>query len=229
MGTFWGDGIFANQGSVCEWTSSRYVITYGGWYHIAITIKAGEHAEVYVNGDPLSAITWCIPTTLKDIPFFGIGARLRGSGSNSERFFNGAIDEFAIFNRVLTAAEIQAHYQDGLNGVGYEGVQIAAYICTGFKSPMHLGTVKVKKNRVLPIKTELFDSNGQEITSLEIGAIPPVIQVLYYGSTSTEPVDVTDLALAAGQGTDGNQFEFTADGLWQFNLKTSNYAAKGTY
>ena len=42
------------------------------------------------------------------------------------------------------------------------------------------------------------------------------------------PADVTDAALSAGQGTDGNQFEF--DGTtWRFNLKIKNYTAPGTY
>ncbi len=31
-------------------------------------------------------------------------------------------------------------------------------------------------------------------------------------------------------GTDGNQFEFNVDDrLWQYNLKTNNYDAPGTY
>ena len=32
----------------------------------------------------------------------------------------------------------------------------------------------------------------------------------------------------AGAGTEGNQFEFL-DSKWQFNLKTKNYTAEGTY
>ena len=40
--------------------------------------------------------------------------------------------------------------------------------------------------------------------------------------------DVTNEALPAGAGTTGNQFEFVNDG-WQFNLKTKNYSAAGTY
>jgi hypothetical protein len=33
--------------------------------------------------------------------------------------FGGLIDEVAIYNRVLTADEIQQHYENGLNGLGY--------------------------------------------------------------------------------------------------------------
>jgi hypothetical protein len=48
------------------------------------------------------------------------------------------------------------------------------------------------------------------------------------GLLSAEDVSVD--ALAAGEGTDGNQFEYNWDTLqWQFNLKTKNYTAAGTY
>ena len=41
--------------------------------------------------------------------------------------------------------------------------------------------------------------------------------------------DVTQDALSAGHGTEGNQFVFTGDNKWQFNLKTRDYTAAGTY
>jgi len=54
-----------------------------------------------------------------------------------------------------------------------------------------------------------------------------LIQVIF--ENGVEPAeDVTDDALPAGAGTDGNQFEFL-DSKWQFNLKTKNYSAAGTY
>ena len=44
-----------------------------------------------------------------------------------------------------------------------------------------------------------------------------------------DPDDVTDEVLPAGLGDEGNQFVFTEDWKWQFNLKTKNYTAAGTY
>ena len=38
-----------------------------------------------------------------------------------------------------------------------------------------------------------------------------------------------DDALPGGQSTEGNQFVFTEEGKWQFNPKTKNYTAEGTY
>jgi len=102
------------------------------------------------------------------------------------------------------------------------------YHCSGFESPMDQGPVTVKKNRALPLKAQLLDENGSLTTDADIVALP-VIQVLYNSGTGGEPIDVTDDALSAGEGTEGNQFVFTDEGKWQYNLKTKNYTAEGTY
>jgi hypothetical protein len=97
--------------------------------------------------------------------------------------------------------------------------------CEGFASPMDNGLVMVKKNRVLPLKAALLNG-AVHVTDLDIVA-PPVIQVTYSPAIG-DAIDVTEYALSAGEGTEGNQFEF--DGmLWHFNLKTTNYTAPGTY
>jgi hypothetical protein len=78
------------------------------------------------------------------------------------------------------------------------------------------------------LKAQLSDSEGFPITDLEIGSLP-VVQVIYSPLGSSEVIDVSEQALPAGTGTEGNQFVFTDEGKWQFNLKTSNYTAAGTY
>jgi len=99
--------------------------------------------------------------------------------------------------------------------------------CAGFEPPMANYPVSVKKNRSLPLKAELFDSEDFPVLGDALIA-PPVLQVWFERGTA-EADDVSDDALPAGQGTEGNQFVFTDDGKWQFNLKTSNYLATGTY
>ena len=75
-----------------------------------------------------------------------------------------------------------------------------------------------------PAKRLLFGP----LTSADLSSAP-VLQVLYDAGGGGEPEDVTDEALPAGHETDGNQFVFTEDGKWQYNLATRNYSAPGTY
>ena len=100
--------------------------------------------------------------------------------------------------------------------------------CFGFYPPLHIDTVKAKKNRTLPVKAKLFDVDGYPITDTDI-AVSPAIKVLYM-SDSVGAEDVTDDAIAAGWGTDDKQFEYNyEDELWQFNLKTKKFTEPGAY
>ncbi|MHC4559749.1 MAG: right-handed parallel beta-helix repeat-containing protein [Planctomycetota bacterium] len=103
----------------------------------------------------------------------------------------------------------------------------SGFSCVGFEPPMDKGAVTVKKNRVLPLRAKLLGGCGYPVTDIDIIA-PPVIQVIFESGEAEGTVDVTDQALSAGQGTEGNQFVYTGSN-WQFNLKTKNYNAAGTY
>lgn len=115
-----------------------------------------------------------------------------------------------------------------INGTSTQTTQLS---CVGFQAPMNAGPVSILKNkkRALPLKAKLVDSvTGQPVTNADISA-PPVVQVSYIPDTGGSVNDVTDEALAVGLGTEGNQFVFTSEGNWQFNLKTTNFNAPGTY
>lgn len=103
---------------------------------------------------------------------------------------------------------------------------VTTLACTGFEPPMASGPVKVKGKRALPLKAELFDADGIVITDLDLTA-QPVVQVLF-DSGGGMAVDVTADALPVGLGDEGNQFVYTA-ARWQYNLKTLDYTAPGTY
>ncbi len=102
-----------------------------------------------------------------------------------------------------------------------------SFVCVGFEPPMAGGPVKVKRDRALPLKAEIFDADGFAVTDIDVST-PPVVQVWYEFGTSDEDLIEVD-ALPAGVGDDGNQFVFTAEDRWQFNLKTGSYTAPGTY
>ena len=97
-----------------------------------------------------------------------------------------------------------------------------------FEPPLQSGSpVRVKKNRVIPYKALLWDADDFAVTDGDLET-PPVIQVSFTAVGSGETIDVTDDALPAGQGSDGNQFVYSDD-AWQYNLRTKNYSASGLY
>ncbi|MGH6895506.1 MAG: hypothetical protein ACREJ5_03025 [Geminicoccaceae bacterium] len=111
---------------------------------------------------------------------------------------------------------------------GIEFIDAApAYACVGFEPPLADGPVTVKGDRALPLKAELLDEDGVPLTDADLSAAP-VVQVSYHSGIGATPEDVSDQALWAGQGSDGNAFEFSGD-RWRFNLKVGNYDAPGTY
>ena len=84
---------------------SDAVLKGGQWHHAAISFKAGDFLRMYVDGklanESKAAATKTLfdnETTLK------IG---QDFNEDAKRFFNGIIDEVAIFNRALTQAEIK--------------------------------------------------------------------------------------------------------------------------
>ena len=87
--------------------------------------------------------------------------------------------------------------------------------------------VKTKKNRVFPLKMELFDADGFALTDLDLAAAP-VVEVMFTSIEGGDAVDVTDDLLSVGKASEGNQFVFE-DGIWQFKLSSKGYSASGTY
>jgi arabinan endo-1,5-alpha-L-arabinosidase len=80
----------------------------GDWWHIATTIDANS-LRLYVNGAEVAA------TTATHGSF-----ALRGSlwlvMSTNNGIFDGAVDEVAVFDRILSEEEVRAVYQWGRQG-----------------------------------------------------------------------------------------------------------------
>jgi len=89
------------------------------WYHLAWVVDIeNDDFKVYVDGNEVSASHQLGTTTITDISNFGtalrIGAREAGGSGTAVDRFNGTIDSVAIWNRSLSQAEIQHHYEQGI-------------------------------------------------------------------------------------------------------------------
>jgi hypothetical protein len=205
-------GIWISPDGENKEVVGNYPIDYGTWNFLVLVFN-GTTGIFYLDNEIKATMDFTPGKTLT-FNFLEIGGN-----SAINRYFKGILDDICIYNRALSASEIQDLY---------ELATTPTISCAGFLPPLENRAVAVKKNRVLPLKTELFYEDDFEITDQDIAALP-VLQILYHASSNVEPIDVTDEALPAGEGTDGNQFVYTVDGLWQFNMKTRNYSSPGTY
>ncbi|MCL6579097.1 MAG: DUF2341 domain-containing protein, partial [Candidatus Bathyarchaeota archaeon] len=117
------------------------VFTPGNWHHIAMTYDH-SYLRVYVNGIERGNLSENrnINTATESI---WIG--------NAQWFFNGTIDEVAIYNRALSATEIAQHY----NASGYiERQNVTEYFenATGKKFYYTNYSMKAVKNPQSPIE-----------------------------------------------------------------------------
>jgi len=81
----------------------------GKWYHVAYTYdsQANSESNLYVNGILKRSRTG----SLGKLRYSTLAVRIGGSDLGS--YFNGIIDEIAIYNRALTEDEINQHYRMG--------------------------------------------------------------------------------------------------------------------
>ena len=103
-----------------------------------------------------------------------------------------------------------------------------SYSCAGFKPPCDKIISLKNKNRSIPFRTQLFDSEGLPITDADIMS-PPKIEVTFE-SNMPSPSDTTVYdGLPPAKATDGNEFIYE-DGEWHLNIKIRDYyEGSGTY
>lgn len=99
-----GNKPFLYDGSV---KNGNKVISDGLWHHVVWTFS-GATATVYVDGvlDASGAQVFAAPVS-------GVASISAASG-----FWNGSLDDIAIYPRALTPAEISAHYTLGTTAAG---------------------------------------------------------------------------------------------------------------
>lgn len=86
-------------------------MTLGFWWYVTM-VHDGVNDKIYVNGEEVNSQP--VPTKLNST------GRPLGMGNNpieGGQYFNGGLDELKIYNKALTAGEIENLYQTGTSGV----------------------------------------------------------------------------------------------------------------
>ncbi|HJN12737.1 MAG TPA: LamG-like jellyroll fold domain-containing protein [Pirellulaceae bacterium] len=78
----------------------------GSWNHV-VMVREGADISVYLNGDTVPEIDGQLPVTFPE----GCQQLLIGGRNDNFANFQGMIDEVAVYDRVLTPDEVQAHFQ----------------------------------------------------------------------------------------------------------------------
>lgn len=185
-GSPWGENDdlhfqLCNGATTALYTIGNYIST-GNWYHIVMVFDGTQSGnenrlKAYINGDQKTGdYTGTIPATTADTSAsFTIGRDIHASG----RYFDGIIDEVAIYDRVLTDDEIYMHYCLGQFELGY---------CDDLPTLEYTGT---------PLLYDNTESINLEATLTDATGTTPMqgYNVYFYIDESTTPVgnDLTDV------------------------------------
>jgi hypothetical protein len=97
------------SGSAHVVVSAPAAISTGSWYHIVGTYQRDRSARLYVNGVLVAESTALSGTLIETASGLYIG----GSPLDAAQFFNGLVDEPAIFNRELSPEEVRSLFLHG--------------------------------------------------------------------------------------------------------------------
>lgn len=114
-------GFDADASNVIIVETPTLGLSTGNWYNAIIQIDRSDKVKVIVNGTNLTLTTTNGTNNL--IPYsatnyntnnpFRIGAFTSSDNVTAFQFYNGKIDEFNVWNRVLTTTEITELYNSG--------------------------------------------------------------------------------------------------------------------
>lgn len=101
--------------------TSAGTVNVGAWQHLAISFDAGTgNKTLYVDGTPTSATQQYVPNAVRDLHLGG------GGDFGTQYYFDGALDDAALWNTALTPADITSIIANGAAAV--PGGQVANWM-----------------------------------------------------------------------------------------------------
>jgi len=114
---FYGSGgntkKFYHHGPTSYVGESEHEFEPGRWHHIVVVVDSSGNGKMFVNGEEED--TWSSGTNTS-VNRFSIGQEYDDTGSDPSDYFDGKIDEVAVWNVALSAADVTALYNSG-NGL----------------------------------------------------------------------------------------------------------------
>jgi len=139
--------------------TSTQAVPLTGWHHVVCT-KTGATVKQYIDGvDVTGTITNAtLVSNSGGFLFFGSDNNANFGGSEP---FVGYLDEIAVYNRVLTPAEVLAHYNAGTSfapGFGVTGGGVMTLVgVAGVAPELHSGTVMATGGGVIALTGVKFE------------------------------------------------------------------------
>jgi hypothetical protein len=97
--------FFLRKGDISTIVTSTTALTTGVWQHIVAT-KSGATSKLYLNGDDVTG-------TVTDATMVNTASALNIGSTGAATYFNGSLDELAVYATALTHAQIREHFNIG--------------------------------------------------------------------------------------------------------------------
>ncbi len=120
-------GVYTPGGGVKN-GNFRFGTLNDGWHHLGLVgtnSGASGTTRLYIDGSFIEQVAL---QTKGDLKY--LGTSFDGSNGSSAQGFGTGLDEFIVFDQVLTESEIVRIYNNQLSGLNYDGTSRAATTCS---------------------------------------------------------------------------------------------------
>jgi Concanavalin A-like lectin/glucanases superfamily len=176
------------------WAYSNAIPQMLVWENVCI-VKSNDLISFFINGSLNSQTNFATPNPST----FGINAKIGGGEPNGQGWFNGLLDDIAIYNRALTPEEITALYNGTTTGVGGGGNGGTA------------GTTAPSVPQGIPYQAMIRDNNGTALIntpvtvrfSLRQDAIEGTVEYQETQALTTNAFGLINTQFGTGTATQG--------------------------
>jgi hypothetical protein len=185
------------------WIIGSIALNNNEWRHIVVMKdESVDRIRLYVDGAKTDSASHNYTADFGAATSLGIG--YMAYAGTPDYFYDGMLDEIALYNRALSDAEILQHYTDGLTGTGYCIDEPVATLLQGFAARLDKSMIRVEWElleagedmRFFVMRASGQNGQFQEITApnIERNGLSFIFRDddLALGTTYRYRVDVTD-------------------------------------